>query len=402
MNLETNTCTCGTVLFMRRTWAYVSLASVNGSIKGKKESDRLLTEFAVRQHRVGSNVHEEHWHHSRSILSILYLLILLFCSDDYAYCCCWCLQNFMSSTFALLFELLCARDDFWHHGYSNRLRRLDDDDDMSDIVTTASFIGIIVAISGNMLISLALNCQKLAHRRLEREREAHSKEVGRSRKEQRPLLGERRLSIASEHHIAEEPSEHEDMNDEQDEEDDDHTRVGELSQHQSPDSDLESNYGELIPFPGQSTPSRSHQTFRDRAHSLLLETEPLLIVSAGTSPRGSVRGGYGSRDSSIPSGGSPRAKIRTRPSLLSRLFSHGTKGKQKAMTTEVTKVAAIPADIRANGSSNGTREDSSSNRQRQRLTFAEPANGSGSNSGVDEANESDYLKSKLWCVTLFI
>ena len=31
--------------------------------------------------------------------------------------------------------------------------------------------GIAVAISGNILISLALNCQKLAHRRLERERE---------------------------------------------------------------------------------------------------------------------------------------------------------------------------------------------------------------------------------------
>lgn len=32
---------------------------------------------------------------------------------------------------------------------------------------TASFIGIVVAISGNIIISLALNCQKLAHKRIE-------------------------------------------------------------------------------------------------------------------------------------------------------------------------------------------------------------------------------------------
>ena len=36
---------------------------------------------------------------------------------------------------------------------------------------TASFIGITVAICGNVLISLALNCQKLAHRRLDEQRQ---------------------------------------------------------------------------------------------------------------------------------------------------------------------------------------------------------------------------------------
>ncbi len=35
----------------------------------------------------------------------------------------------------------------------------------------ATIAGISVAITGNILISLALNCQKLAHRRLERDRE---------------------------------------------------------------------------------------------------------------------------------------------------------------------------------------------------------------------------------------
>nr|VWO99663.1 Transcriptional repressor TUP1 [Ganoderma boninense] len=39
-------------------------------------------------------------------------------------------------------------------------------------ISTATAAGIGVAIAGNILISLALNCQKLAHRRLQREREA--------------------------------------------------------------------------------------------------------------------------------------------------------------------------------------------------------------------------------------
>jgi magnesium transporter len=48
--------------------------------------------------------------------------------------------------------------------------------------STASLIGIGVAITGNVLISLALNCQKLAHRRLERVREIE----GQGNQEQNP------------------------------------------------------------------------------------------------------------------------------------------------------------------------------------------------------------------------
>ena len=43
-------------------------------------------------------------------------------------------------------------------------------------LSKSTAIGISVAIAGNIVISLALNCQKLAHRRLEREREARSRE----------------------------------------------------------------------------------------------------------------------------------------------------------------------------------------------------------------------------------
>ena len=44
-------------------------------------------------------------------------------------------------------------------------------DSFPDDPQTQSFIGIIVAICGNVLISLALNCQKLAHRRLDEQRQ---------------------------------------------------------------------------------------------------------------------------------------------------------------------------------------------------------------------------------------
>ena len=44
-------------------------------------------------------------------------------------------------------------------------------------VTTRTFIGIVVAVSGNVLISLALNLQKLAHKRVqERKQDANQDE----------------------------------------------------------------------------------------------------------------------------------------------------------------------------------------------------------------------------------
>lgn len=42
-------------------------------------------------------------------------------------------------------------------------------------VTTDTLIGVVVAVCGNVLISFALNCQKLAHRRIET---AYNKEHG--------------------------------------------------------------------------------------------------------------------------------------------------------------------------------------------------------------------------------
>ena len=48
-------------------------------------------------------------------------------------------------------------------------------------VTTSSVIGITVAICGNVLISLALNFQKLAHKRLDRGETLGDPERGNSR-----------------------------------------------------------------------------------------------------------------------------------------------------------------------------------------------------------------------------
>ncbi len=49
--------------------------------------------------------------------------------------------------------------------------------------TTASLIGIAVAISGNILISFALNCQKLAHKQIEDSR-SEEPETGRGRQDE--------------------------------------------------------------------------------------------------------------------------------------------------------------------------------------------------------------------------
>lgn len=51
-------------------------------------------------------------------------------------------------------------------------------------ISRATITGIAVAVSGNILISLALNCQKLAHRRLEAEREAKREAAAKSNGDQ--------------------------------------------------------------------------------------------------------------------------------------------------------------------------------------------------------------------------
>ena len=281
-----------------------------------------------------------------------------------------------------------------------------DDGGDSDSENIASFIGIIVAISGNVLISLALNCQKLAHKRLERERRSRYA-IDESRRSQGPR-GPAGRNFAFDNDYGTEPmytnsptNGRDLFTDADDEDDDERTRVGQSSQRQSPNSDDESDYEGAVPFPtaqsGNESPSPAPRgpSFRDRAHTLLVETQPLLFVSDRTAtPKGVARGGYGtaieignrSRGSSSEADrGSWRernTRTRSAPHLLQRLFS----SRAKKLDDVDIEARAIPVDVRTNGEDN---RYTTPNRQ-PRVTFSEPK--------VHEENESDYLKSKLWSV----
>ncbi|KAL5527612.1 hypothetical protein ACEPAG_6413 [Sanghuangporus baumii] len=301
----------------------------------------------------------------------------------------------------------------WTHSLRDLMRIAGSDDD-GESDNIASFIGIIVAISGNVLISLALNCQKLAHKRLERERRSgHTLEDNRRVQGQGQSHRFTGRNNGFENDNVTEPTytssrrivEMHDA-DADDEDDDERTRVGESSQHQSPNSDAESDYEGAIPFPSSSSgrespsPAPRGPSFRDTAHTLLVETQPLLVVSdrAVVVPKGSMRGGYGtaieignrSRESSSEADrGSWRernARTRSAPHLLTHLFSPRAK-KVNDMDIEAT---AIPVDIRVNGEDSGY----STPARQQRVKFAEPK--------VHEENEADYLKSKLWWLGLIL
>lgn len=77
-----------------------------------------------------------------------------------------CLQNLVD---------LAEDTNDWIHG----LRGFDDLPQM----TTRTFIGILVAVTGNILISLALNLQKLAHKRVENMKKACNQQHSRKLKD---------------------------------------------------------------------------------------------------------------------------------------------------------------------------------------------------------------------------
>ncbi|EJD01208.1 DUF803-domain-containing protein [Fomitiporia mediterranea MF3/22] len=284
----------------------------------------------------------------------------------------------------------------WQTSVYDLIRVADEDGGDSD--NTASFIGIIVAISGNVLIALALNCQKLAHRRLERERRAHALNGigsqqslggrGNGFTDRRPRANTRMVSDIVEVNTDEE-------------DDDERTRVDGSSQHHSPNSDDESDYGVAVPFPtsgsGLETPSsaRRGHSFRTGAHALQLETEPLLGGASRTStPNGSMRGGYlrevGSRGTSSEADrGSWReraARTRSAPHLLTRIFSSGAKGKKKANCAD-PEALAVPVEGGGHSTPSGACSSS-------KVKFAEAE--------MHEENEADYLKSKLWWLGLIL
>lgn len=183
----------------------------------------------------------------------------------------------------------------------------------------ATIAGISVAITGNILISLALNCQKLAHRRLERERELQKTSNGKST--------DRRGNGAKRNwqDNALQPTE--------EEEDGELTPTG-LPLHQV------SSYSGLETLPAANSN----------------ETQPLLprVQSDGT--------------------------IMQKTSLFKRIFPWGNRKGDTASSHSL-----IPVDIVVVEPSGAAgRQSSRSKRDKDQNN--------------ENGNESDYLKSKLWCV----
>lgn len=193
----------------------------------------------------------------------------------------------------------------------------------------ATVAGISVAIAGNILISLALNCQKLAHRRLELEREHARDSLDRKPTPDRPINGSNALGITEEEDI-------------------------EYSTDDDPSSSPDDTENDTATI----TPS----------NSAALETEPLLGHTGYSTPT------YGPGEPVIP--------IATKPPWYTRLSPWRRRAGQMVREAEHAHLGSahslVPVDIVTIRPKSSQREDSG---------------GSSESNG----NESDYLRSKLWC-----
>ncbi|KAF9469043.1 magnesium transporter NIPA-domain-containing protein [Collybia nuda] len=183
-------------------------------------------------------------------------------------------------------------------------------------LTTATFIGIMIAITGNILISLALNLQKLAHKRVETRKRQN--EISRNGKDMNEdILQHRRF---------EDPS----LN----EADEDHLEINTRENSTSGQSSLHVETQSLIPFPDTLTP-------RD----------------------------YGTRTIHTPS---PMPQLR---SVSTGGHTLASRSKKLTDDEHVVQVDVISQeDRRSNGHKPNTH----------------------SPDVLEQGNESDYLKSKLW------
>lgn len=136
-------------------------------------------------------------------------------------------------------------------------------------MTTQTFIGILVAITGNVLISLALNLQKVAHKRVESLRKALDNGKRRRHSENN------RYNDLSEGRISEGPS-----LDEQDE-DQELLEVGrtQLDVFSDPSSDIQL----LTAFPESEATLQHYGTNSSRGHSTV--TKPLKTKRSKASQR---------------------------------------------------------------------------------------------------------------------
>lgn len=211
-------------------------------------------------------------------------------------------------------------------------------------VNTATAIGITVAIAGNILISLALNVQKLAHKRMEAEKLHRLK--ARELKGKR-TAGETTNGNAGGRHVG--PS----LVEEEEEDEGERT----------PTERLENVF--VQPSAGSATTPRP-----------AIESLPLLAASDTNLPAHGY--GSGSRPASshtVPQYKIPKSQKRT---LLSRFLPFQTHPKP------THSPVLLPVEVVAIKTSSQTR-----------------TNGKKENGNLlddEDGHESDYLKSRLWCV----
>lgn len=213
-------------------------------------------------------------------------------------------------------------------------------------LSSATVAGISAAICGNVLISLALNCQKLAHRRLEREREQNGFDLERN--------GSKSVSNGE------------------------------------PRIDEEEETGDTPRLVPVSSPRHSSERTLRAAPIPTAETEPLLASHADEVAS------YDGLDS-VPA----TKKTPKRPSLLARLSPWGRRAKKTAGDIDGAHIGAahtlMPVDVVAAHTLMPVdvvtvRPISPVHESEEEEDQVKDSAGNGN------ANESDYLKSKLWYV----
>lgn len=212
--------------------------------------------------------------------------------------------------------LLSGKDDLFNLPHLNR----------------ATVAGISVAIAGNVLISLALNCQKLAHRRLELQRSGTTQEADRRAGDGRSAInGGNALGITEEE-----------------------------------DTELAGMEDASSPLNGQEVVDEDESFSSAPA---VLETAPLLSSGQGTPIYGSHEDGLSTKD--------------RKPPWSSRLFIWRKRARKFASDAEHahlgTTHSLVPVDVVA-ARPKGPRRESSGQDDK----------------ADEHRNEGDYLKSKLW------
>jgi len=220
----------------------------------------------------------------------------------------------------------------------------------SQILGSKGVIGATVAICGNILISLALNCQKLAHRRLDREKALK--------------ILERELA----------------------------------TRRNSPGLDDNAEEGG-----SQTTAKLTAQTGLGTG---AIETAPLLQHShSDPSPRkyGTGSNSNSGNDSNATRVIPPLTQSTNKPNSYTIPFPFRIRSQNTSLLTGVREDTAEPSVSHSTHMMLPVEDISDTPSENGRACFQNGSSRTGQtgkdNLVIEQENESDYLKSKLWCVT---